>query len=190
MNEIISAVGIEVIPPGETESTLLKKILSDSRVYNLVLTYLVEKYAADVIRARHPLERAALLKAVAPHAIVPAAVKPTANGGVAWGVIVPRKDDSVNSRIRLLATRGRETLGFDGDPDRVATLVIFGEKCPDHIAKKYREAFSLAANPPVIDPTKFAQPSQDLSGVPGPNYVPSKDRAAVIDKAAKKLIEV
>jgi len=136
MHELLSAVGIDTIPPGESEATLVKKILTDNFFYNKVLARLVDEWSVGVAEKLPWIEREALRNRIVPSK---AAQKPA----VEWALVYP--DKAADGKMQITATCGNETIRWNGK--NVKAFRFRGEPVPGEIAYIYEEYLKIPYNP-------------------------------------------
>lgn len=140
MDALLTAVGIEVIPAGESEESLRKKILTDNYFYNRVLARLVDEWAESVAAKIPMLERKALCNRIVPANAVPAKIP------VYWEIIQPSR--STNGQMTIIASHGKESVRWNGDWKTVRQVIFYGERVPSEIAHIYELNFSTPRTDP------------------------------------------
>src|SRR6266852_2841108 len=175
MHELLSAVGIDTIPPGETEATLVKKILTDNFFYNKVLARLVDEWSVGVAEKLPWIEREALRNRIIPSK---AAQKPV----VEWGLVYP--DKAADGKMQITATCGAETIRWNGK--NVRGFRFRGEPVPGEIAYIYEEYLKIPSNPTgELERAILARDKEDRKRYAENNRPLSPDEA-LADAAFKK----
>ena len=134
MHDLLSAIGIESIPPGETEESLCKKICADNFFFNKVIARLVELEAVATAKNLFFLEREALR-----NKIIPKQKKPE----VVWGVIQPSA--SADGEMWISATCGNETTSWHGK--NIRAYRFHGEPVPAEIVYLYEQYQKVPRSP-------------------------------------------
>src|SRR5260221_8418390 len=99
MHGLLKAIGIETIPPGQTEESLVKKILTDNFFWNKVILRVVELEAVATADNLPKLERGALRDRIVP---------PIKKQEIKWGIRTP--DQTIGGRIAITATCDSESI--------------------------------------------------------------------------------
>jgi hypothetical protein len=137
MYEVLLALGINAIPPGQSEESLCRKILQDNFFFNKVLARLVEAHAFEVATSLPLLERNALRDRIIPRV----KVQP-----VEWGFISGAKN--LTGKAAITATCGPESIRWNGKPGDIRAFRWHGQAVPGDIVYLY-ELESVNLGDPV-----------------------------------------
>jgi len=129
------SIGVSEIPPGQTEDTLIKKLLQDQYFWNKCLARLVSSISFEVAQTLPHLEREALSAR-----LVPPKVKPQ----VEWSLVMP--ESSIRGVMSIIAKCGTETVRWEGNPKNVRQYRFHGEAVPLDIVLLYEQ------QGPPVDP--------------------------------------
>jgi hypothetical protein len=168
MHELLKAIGIETLPPGETEASLVKKILTDNFFYNRVIQQLVEEWSVGVAERLPQIQRDALRSKFAPKATKPVVV---------WAVIPA--DQTGTGKARITATGGGETIYWTGTVAELRRFRFRGESVPAAIIDVY-ELHSA----PVPDPIWVNQQREHARWEKEDHHTPSE-----IESLAKEQVQ-
>ena len=137
---VLRAAEITFLPNGVSQSEFVAQILKDNFVNQLVMEYLVERFAAEAIAAKaHPLEKKALRKRFK----VEPSDKPLERSAVQWGIV-----NLESGKIAIKAWTNTEEALWSGASKDILTFRFKGEQCPADVAAVY----TLRAGDGVNDP--------------------------------------
>lgn len=133
---LLIALGIDAIPEGSTEESLVKKVLQDNLFFNRGTQALLEQQAASIITSRYSeAERKHLRDKLAPR--VDAKISWSVSQGLLSGFWY----------IQGSCSRCRAAFIYDGRPDRMGTRLWTHcqvNEVPAHILEQYAKHFAEA----------------------------------------------
>ena len=130
MNRILEVLGVKSIPPGQTEHSLLSKLLKNPEIIQAVLDLLVARNAdSAILTILSPAAKTRLLNHIG--------CGPAVAQKVSWAVCrVPN-----SGQWMIVGKVFGENIFFTGTPENAPLLKFRGETCPRHIVEEYSRVY-------------------------------------------------
>lgn len=128
-NSILKALGVESLPPGQTEYDVVSKILRDPEVNRLAHDLMTRQFALTVIERMLPNAKAELRGRYG--------LDDTPKVRVSWNV----GQTSTSGQWFIRAVGHSQEIIFTGKPVGAYTFQFCGETCPRDIADEYSQVY-------------------------------------------------